>query len=58
MGLTERPPTFKTPDPKACAENIDARVKAALKALEYANKGPDAEKTGLSSRTFWRMNNL
>lgn len=56
MGLTERP-TLRTIDPTEAAKDIDARAKDALKALESANKGPDAERTGLSARTFWRMNN-
>ncbi len=59
MGLEQRP-TFKTPDPKECAKGISMRVKAALKALESANndRGPNAERTGLSSRTFFRRNNV
>lgn len=51
------PGQFKTPDPKACAKNIDARVKAALKGLESSNKGQDAEQTGVSAKTLGRINN-
>lgn len=57
MGLIERPVVFRTPDPERCAKDIDARAKDALKALAVANKGPDAERTGLSSATYFRMNN-
>ena len=56
MGQKERP-VFRTPNPEECVKGIDARAKDALKALESANKGPNAERTGLSSATFFRMNN-
>jgi hypothetical protein len=43
-------------DPKLSAKGIDKRTQDALKALERANKGKTAERTGVSAQTLGRVN--
>ena len=45
-------------DPKDFAKNITKKAKVALKALQSANKGKNAERVGISSKTLNRLNNL
>lgn len=44
------------PDPKAIVRGIDRRATKALKALSVANKGKEAERTGVSAKTLGRPN--
>ena len=46
---------LRNPDPKASARGIEERADRALRALGMANRGKDAERTGLSAQTFFRM---